>query len=639
MFRILPALRGYDELFRRLLGAIPPGSFYDDFSKPIVAWNSKPANFILETDQFNVPVHITVERIGDYHQNVDSQNVVPETTIVPGNQKTNFQLTLGRGLNRIKATENYPGGRTTYIEVIATTNAIVLEPQARELFVSDNLYQSQKSALYSRLSTRMLDQVISFQNLLTGIEALKVMTTRLIVRGMVHFPARDIGVRNVIEAFSLNTPVFKDSRSFSKFHIERERILRPTEIEAGEEAHVWFPNLSVTRWLAFIRMADSLRQNYQIQDIKDNLVTVDYKGEEQKHLFDFNSPGSNFLTNLSVTDCFNNIDVTFNIHTLMQYKWCLWAYYFDEFVTPLTPIGQARTSLDLGVPFDQGLSFDADPVDPYTDGWVGWSLSGRFEQDVKNTHDAIYGLDSHVVPSRQYTGRQCIYNRGPYTQMLNSHNFEIPLDAKVEIKDAVWEDQYTQGPIVSLDLTLPPGPFVAGEPVLAAVKYVDQNLMTNSSGTGLVTIKESDDGDTEQVGVTQNGFQWFYLTPTIAGETIHWDLDDGVYQGTSQERRVLPGTFNKFLISHIGPQQVGIPFSVTIQAADKFNNPVQDIGINHVVQIDTIIGFPADTVQPSSVELVNGQATFQVTMLAAGNGALRFKLLPIENDSNIFTVF
>lgn len=638
MFSISTSLRGYDDLFARQLAAIPAGNFYDDFSKPIVAWNALPTNLVLHSDQFEIPVRVTVERLGDYHPNVDQMNVFNEAMVVPNNYLTTFRLTLGRGLNRITARELTQGGRTAYIEVIATTNCLVLEPQARELFVSDNLYNLQRTAIFSRQSTRLLDQVLTFQNLLTGIEALKVLTTRLVTRGFVHFPARQIGIRNVIEAFSLNTPAIRDSRDFFPFQIERSRILRTEEVSAGEEAHVWFPNLSVTRWLAFLRMADSLRLNYRVLDIRDDRVKVEYKGEEQVHKFDYNAEGSNFLTNLSVGDCFNNIDVSFNMYMLMDYRWCMWTYLFDEFVTVDDPIGNARTMFDLDIPFDSGLPFDADPVDPFTDGWVGWSLSGRFEQDVRHTADARYGLDTHVVPSRTYTGKQCVYDRGPYTQMMNSLNYEVPLEAEVEIDSATWDDTYTQGSIVGVGLTIPNGPFTVGQQYLAAVKYVDAKGMANSSGSGSIRLTESNGGDIEDVPVAGGGFQWFYLTPTRAGSAIYWDLEDGALTGVSDEREVLPGAFSKFLISTIGDQVVGVPFSVTIQAADMFDNPVTDVGINTTVQINTVVGFLPGSADPTSVTLINGAATFPLTMTQTGSGALRFSILPVQTDSNIFTV-
>lgn len=641
MFSIKPPLRGYDDLFSSMIAAIPPGTFYDNFIYPIISWKADPISFTLETDQFNVPVLITLTGSGDYHQNVDSQNLRNGATIVPGNPTTAFPLTLKRGLCRITAIEQTPGGRTAFLDVIATTNAVILEPIAREMFVSQNQFNQQNSAIFSRFSTRLLDQVINFQRLMTGIESLKSITTRLAIRGFVHFPAREIGIPNVVETFSLNTPVFRDSRDFVPFDLERSRILRSTEIEAGEEAHVWFPNLAVTRWLAFISLADSLRQNYQVLDIRDNQVTIKYKGQTQRHRFDFNATGSSLLTNLSIGDCFNNIDMTFSMLMSLNYKWCVWSYLFDEFVTADDPIGRFRVELDTGVLLDQGLNFDGDPTDPFSDGWVGWSLDGRFEWDAPDTALALYGLDSHVVPSHTYTGPICVYPHGPYTQMMNTMNFEFDVDADIGIFDpgTEWDDTYTEGPIVGLGLDiLSSDPLTAGQSYLSAVKYVDANYMTNTSGSGLVTIQESNGGDSENVGVVTNGHQYFNLTPTKAGPAITWALSDGTYTGSSPAHHVLPGPFAKFIISPIGPQTLNVPFSVSVQAADQYDNPVTDVGINQTVQVNTVVGFPTDQVQPTSFDLTDGQATVLLSVTTTGSGALRFSLSPAQSDSNVFTV-
>lgn len=624
-----------------MIAAIPPGTFYDNFNYPIISWESTPTNFILETDQFNVPVRLTLTGSGDYHQNVDSQNLRGNTTVVPGNPTTTFSMTLKRGLCRITATELIDGGRTAYLDVIASTNCVILEPIAREVFVSQDLYNQQSAAIFSPFSTRLLDQVINFQNLLTGLESLKSMTTRLAIRGFVHFPARQLGIPNVVEAFSLNTPVFRDSRDFTPYDIEQSRILRSTEIEAGEEAHVWFPNLAVTRWLAFLSLADSLRQNYEVLEIQDNQIEINYKGQDQTHQFDFNAVGSNFLTNLSFNDCFNNIEMTLSMQMNLNYKWCVWSYTFDEYVMANDPIGRTRVMFDEGVPFDTGRNFDTDPIDPFSDGFIGWSLDGRFEQQAQNTTQAQLGLDSHMVPSSQYTGPACVYPHGPYSQMLNTMNFEIPIDAEISLfaPDTNWSNTYAQGAIVGLGMDIiPPDPLTAGVPVLAAVKYIDANYMTNSSGSGLVTIQESNGGLARNVGITSNGYQFFNLTPTKAGPAITWALSDGVKTGSSHPHHVLPAAFSMFQLSTIGPQSVNVPFAVTIQATDAYGNNVTDVGIDTTVQIQAIVGFPANTVLPTSVDLVNGTATVMVTVTVTGSGALRFSLLPVQSDSNIFTV-
>ncbi len=632
MFEVRAPLRGYDDLFSRLLAGTAPGRFYDDFTKPIVPWRADLTNLVLHSDRTDIPVRISVTRIGDYHPNVLPPDVVSEIQVVPQNPQTSFGITLGQGLNRIIAEELVTSGRTSYFEIIATTNTLLLEPMARELYVSESEYDEQMQALYSRFSTRMLDQVVSYQDLITEVQSLKIMAYRLLVRERVHFPAREIGIRNLIESFTLNTPYMRDQRYTEELEIERNRSLRGIEISAGQEAHVWFPNLAVTRWLAFTRMVDTLRDNYDFISVRDDLVRVSYKGETQQHKFDFNDPGSKFLTSLSYSNCFDNFDMNFTISFLLNYTWCVWAYPFDEFVTELTPIGQARTSFDLGVPFDSGLEFDADPIDPYTDGFVGWSLTGRFDSEAPQL-----ALDTHVVPSSQYAGPQCVYT-GPYTQMLNTHNFEIPIDAEVTIQSATWADGYGQAPIDSVGMTLPSIPqMIAGQQYLAAVKFTDLNGMTNSTGSGIIRITESAAGDVEDVPVASGGFQWFYLTPTRAGQT-YWDVASGPWTGRSDTISVVAGPFARFEVSVIPPLQVGQPYTLNLQTTDAYGNPQANYGVNDIVQIDEI-GFAFGSFSPTSVRLDHtGFATVQITFSQPGTGALRIKLNPVQTDTNIFIV-
>lgn len=635
-FSISVPLRGYDQLFADLISAIPTGTFYD-FTHQIVLWQNKPNLFIFNTDNYNVPVQIVVQRTGDYKQGVDQGNLIPSTFITPQNPQTSFSVTLGLGMNRLVAQEMITGGRQTVLEVIATPNDLIIDSIATQVNVSQTLLSNIQSALYSDYSTRLLDQVIQFQDLLPDFQSLRIIATKLVIRGMVHFPAEVLGVNNVISAFVLNNPVFQPQRQSSNFKIERTPIMRAQEVSAGQEAHIWFPNTLIARWAAFTRMANSFRNLYQLNTVTDVEVDLTFQGRDQIHNFDLTSPGASILTSI-FSNCFNNIQMQMTSSFTMNHKVFVWAYPFDEIVTAEAAIGTGRLSFDLGIPFDSGIPLDQDPVDPYTDGWVGWSLSGRFERDVTDTTLARYSLDTGVDPSPLFIGNQGTVYPGPYTQMMNSMNFELDVDSAVEINPAgtIWED-YTYGPIVGLALQLPFGPFQAGVPVLAYAKYVDQNGMTNMSGSGFIETQESNGGTEEDIPVAA-GFQAFMLTPTVAGPAIHWTLTDGTYTNVSESRQVLPGVFAAFRISTIGPQVKGVPFMVSIQATDAYGNDVTDVGINTKVTIQSTDGFLPGEVSPNFVNVVNGAATVQVTMSVAGSGTLTFSILPVASPSNYFTV-
>lgn len=641
-FQITTTNRGYDELFAALLAAVPAGEFYDH-TRPIVVWRVQPIMFQLITDNPDVPVKITTLRLGDYAQGVNAGNLVPEVQYMPATPTTTFSITLGRGLNRLIATEQVPGGRTISFEVIATTNATLFEGMGREISKSTLRVQDQSNALYSKYSTRMLDQVIDFQDLLPAVQSLKILSTKLLVRANIHFPAEDLGVRNNIEAFAINTPIFIPQREpTSMLQVERSRIQLVQENSAGQEAHVWFPNLSVTRWLAFTKLADSLRNNYQIESIKDDEIRIIYKGAEQIHRFDFDSAGSNFLTNLTLTNCFESIEVFAKIQTVSSYWLCVWSYPLDSFVTIDHPIGTSRAFLDSGVPFDSGLPFDSDPVDPFTDGWINWSLTGRFEFDAPDTTQAMYPFDSSVIPAIDYPGYKCVYTRGPYSQMFNSQRTDIDVDGTVGYNPTFsFLDDYTPGAIdrLAMDFPIPFVQLVAGTPVAVVVKYADALDMTNPTGAGSITIQESNGGTSTPATVVANGYVQMNLTPTIAGPSIYWDLTDGTFNGTTPPQSVLPGPFAAFEVSAIGTQSVGVPFLVTLQAQDAFGNDVTDVGPNNKVVIQAMPpGFVGNEANPSYVFLNNGMAFFSLQMDGPGTGQVEFKLGAVTQLSTSFTV-
>lgn len=631
-FGIELPLRGYDDLFDAMVTAVPSGTFYD-FRRPIVMWSSKPTNFIFETNNYGVPIKVEAERLGNYQQSVDQNNLVTTAFFVPYNPRTSFSLTLGIGINRIIATEQIPGGRQALLEVVATPNTIIFEPFGKEIYeYAVRIVTAQKDAIYSKYATRLLDQVITFQDLMPDFQALKILSTKLLVRGMVHFPATEIGVRNVIESFCLNTPIYKDQRPTIPYQVERSNIYRAVEQSSGAEAHVWFPNLAVSRWIAFTKMAASFKNLYELNEVTDTKVKVTYKGQEQTHLFDFNSPGSNFL-NLSLNDCFNNIDVSWSSGFILNHKICLWTYFFDEHVQGNKPIGQDRAGFDYGVPFDQDLYFDADPTDPFTDGWVGWSLSGRFEQDYPKYN----ALDTHVVPSITYPGTACVYP-GPYTQMMNTIRTDVDLlnNITYDPLNTNWGD-YAAGPAVALFLEFTTtGPLTAGIPELGLLKFVDAKNMTNISSTGTVYLEEVG-------GIGQNvpiaaGYQYFYFTPTKAGPATTWLMTDGVFLNESTPKEVLPGPFAGFKISIIPDQSVGVPFTVSVQAVDQYGNNQTEVGINNKVSIHSTGGFLPATVTPNYVNLIDGFATVELTMLNTGTGVLEFSIGSISQNSNFFTV-
>jgi hypothetical protein len=594
-FQIKTPLRGYDDLFDQLTGSIPAGDFYDtNLGYPIVAWSVKPVGFFLETNIPGIPIQVETMRIGDYHPGVDEGNLVKSVYFVPELDRTFFQVSLGLGLNRIIATELVPNGRVAILDVMATPNAVLFEPFGREIFKPVNIYNQQKNAIYSAYATRLSDQVIKFRDLLSEIQSLKILSTKMLIRSNVHFPGRQIGLKDFIQSFSFNTPEFVSMRASSTYDIEESRIQRVQQNSAGMEAHIWFPNRAVTRWLAFTRMADSFRNHYKFKNIRDDKVELVYKGKHQTHLFDYDSAGANFLTNLSITDCFENIDMFMSSQINSRYFFFMWTYTFDLFISDPSPL--------------------ADPVlDPWGDGWVGYSLTGRFDTDTIGGLDssvqpalfaprnftvsigspALFTLTSHgfvggeriqllttgslptglttqqdyfvlYVDSNTFsvattpggtalntTGTQsgthsiamnlygsgdtpglAVYYKGPYTQCFNTMSTDVDFTCPIGASGTL--ENYVAGSInhLAIDFPLNLTDLSVGDSYSVVVKFADSNNQTVSSGTGMIQIEESNGGTIQNVTVLSNGYVLATITPTQTG-SIYWSLSSGSLTGQS----------------------------------------------------------------------------------------------------------
>jgi hypothetical protein len=639
-FDVFPSYRGYDTLFDQMVAAIPPGTFYD-FSRPIVMWSRKPVPFLLTTDNPGYPVQVRRERLGEFDLGVDQLNRIDESTVVPqpGSLQTIFYLTLGRGRNRITVTELIPNstGRTKVVEVIATTNTVIYEAFGREISKSTDKAAEQQAALYSNFSTRLLDQLSEVGDILPDLQTLKVLSTKMLIRSFVHFPATEIGVRNEIESVTLNTPVLLTQREGSTYKIETSRIMRTIENQAGKEAHIWFPNLAVTRWLAYISMADNFKNNFTLLSVRDDFVLSKYKKWESEIYFDYNASGQNFLTNLSLEECFNNFVVSASTSMFIKMLICCWTYSLDTTITDQTPIGLSRAYLDSDIPFDSDVPFDFDSVDPFCDGFIGWDFAGRF--DGGNT------LDTMVSPALSYAGPACGYP-GPYTQLLDSNRSDIEL---TEIVSAIGlMADYTYGPIVGIGLDFTNTnfgveqnfirKFAAGSPVLIVVKYVDALNMTNLTGSGVIQILEPLTGVTEFAPVAA-GFVYIYYTPTVITPSTNFYLYDGSYSATSDPFEVIPAVFGGLVVvGAISNQLVGVPFNVTVQAVDMYGNYVTDTNGNTIGHVLPSGSFDAGDPTPSLLNFVNGQCTISLTMLQPGTGQLVFDLALFTVNSNTFTV-
>lgn len=407
----------------------PKGPYYLTEGN-IVPFTPQPTVLRIETDRVGEPIRIEVIQSQPIGSGVDPRQQRAIYTVVPASEVVTVGVQLGRGINRIIMTVVNREDERALLLVNATTIVSVFEAFARVLFTeATRIIDEQQRAISSRLATRLLEPFISFQDLLPDIQSLKILSTRLAAKGLIHSVGTDLGVTELTKALSLTTPVFKPmDKDTDDLFPSLDPWTNNASQFGGLEAHVWLPNVGIASWLAFLGYISNQPDLFEIISVSEGEVVVRFQGELQRHRFDFDAFGTDFLTTQATTECFKSIIITVTMDVLLTIAMCAATYTFDLFIDETNLLGDCRRTFDSGIPFDSDCPLDGDPVDPFTDGWEGLSLSGRFEQDSPFTHP----LDTFVVASSAYSGSVCGYE-GFYTQLIENQRYDIDLAVPISV--------------------------------------------------------------------------------------------------------------------------------------------------------------------------------------------------------------
>lgn len=412
----------------------PSGHFYE-LLNDIVPFSPQPTVLKIESDLVGNGIEVEVVQINSPTAGVDPRKNQRVYTIVPTSTVATVGVQLGRGLNKI-IVRSLSSDESALVYVRATTIVALWEAFARVLYIDAvRIINEQQQAVSSKLATRLIEPFISFQDLLPEVQSLQILATRLAARGLVHTVGTNTGATELAKALTLSTPVYKKmDKDTSDLFPSLDPWVNNASQYSGREAHIWIPNLGVANWLAFLGYIASQPDLFSILSISEREVVVEYQGEVQHHLFDFDAFGTDFLTTLAQSECFKSIIVSMTIDVNLTFTICAAAYTFDLFITEDHPLGQCRFYLDSNFPLDSNCLFDSDELDPFSDGWVGLSLTGRFEQDVPFHHP----LDTFIVPSPLYTGNTCGYD-GFYTQVVANQKYEFDCDVSVTVSGFIQE--------------------------------------------------------------------------------------------------------------------------------------------------------------------------------------------------------
>lgn len=412
----------------RLLDSVPPSNFVLK-RQYNVAYSFDPTVFELRTVTPNSPVEIVVVRRGLPGDVTETQRYV----VIPQTETQLISIRLGRGTNVVTAYDSFGRGDTAI--VATTTYAAVLCSYAREIYNFSRVeVDEQETAIFSPVSTRLAEPLLRFTDLLPDVRSQQVLAAKLAIRSLVSDPGRQIGVRDMLTALTLSTPIFVPQQPDEQYFDPTTRpMFNSQEAFAGVEAHVWLANACVQRWLAFINYIQNA-DAFQLLEVSESEVLFrDNNGDVQRHTFDFTAEECSLTTLALQALCFDTIDILIAINSTTDIKVCAAAYPLDMRPVPSDPVRP------LGDEFGIELA-----LDPGFDGYVDFSVTSHWDSTVT--------LDSQgAVPSVASGESTCVYSNGFAVRPVLLASVNTTIDAEPSI--AITTDVQTAVGAV-LDLLL-----------------------------------------------------------------------------------------------------------------------------------------------------------------------------------------
>jgi hypothetical protein len=490
----------------------PKGQFYllDGSISPL---KPQPTILTIKTDRIGKVIRIDVVQGDSITAGVDTRKNSKTYTVVATSEETRIGVQLSRGYNKITASIlGYSD--VDYLITRATTIVTLWESFARVLYQeSFRIIDEQTAAITSKLATRLLEPFISFQKLLPDLQSLQILATRLVSRGLIHSVGTNIGVTELAKSLTLTTPVYEP---IAKDTQDLDPALDPwSKSVGGREAHVWIPNVGITSWLAFLGYVSNQPDVFELVSISEREVIVKYQGDIQRHQFDFDIFGTDFLSALAQSECFKSINILVTIFSELTIPICAASYTFDLFIGSDNLLGQCRTVFDSNMLLDTDCLLDADDIDPFTDGWLNLSLTGRFEQDYPYQHV----FDTFIVPSTSYGGDVCGYP-GYYAQVVENQKYDVEIFPDFQVLG--WVQTAMGWTLQSPDLTKWD----------IKINHLTGTLLAVSGSTRVVDkFKVTKPDTTEAAFSITNGGAVQVVTPPpggeLLGDTLYLKATDG----------------------------------------------------------------------------------------------------------------
>lgn len=343
MLRLIPAsyLLPWDYIYTNLLNVVPAGTAYFQQLTVLPYSDVKPTEFLVITDHFvTTKIYLNNQLIGSF---------VPTSGI--------FRLSISLNpppLGNDLVADNGVDEPAIF-SCAATTHAGFYEAWAQELYQYLNYtIETYFNAMNSPWATFFVEYQLPWKHLLPDVVELRILAVKLAANCLFGEFGENGGVTDLISSFCLSTPAVIRGTNPELYQPD---LFNPTlsgSDATGFEAHVWFMNKCLNRWLAFTTLLGNL-DCFVVKRVSEDVVIFQLAGTDlyKQHLFDTTGTDCSVLSLIDFLGCLDRWSVTGDLVLRSYPSFCFFATPFDQVVMPP---GIGGTFFDSGVAFDSVLS-------------------------------------------------------------------------------------------------------------------------------------------------------------------------------------------------------------------------------------------------------------------------------------------
>ena len=380
-----------DQIFQRIMAAIPPGLAYTTSGPNPRPIEARTAFLITGTMGLRVRVYLN----GGFVSEIGIDSVAVRLTLGP--------LTPWPDVNWVRVVDDV--GEEASIGVSLSYQALVHKGAALDYFRHTYLdYLVQYWSLTSRWSSRPTEFRFKYHQSLPDTQALRALAVKLLGRAVFHGAPTTLGIDSIASAFSLGSPVIVPMMPGSVVDPAIHTLWPAPASYHGYEFNVWLPDLPTARERALWQLAANVPQQLRLRSAVEATSYIGVGMGSWDPTDEGDEPG--WQTVLHSYGPQHNLQYLLGLIGTMD-AWL-------AFVSPLTSVEVARRfwsyrpdtvvmppGLGAGTPFDGGTFDSGSPLDsgePFTELWTGCSLT-PFDSDV--WADSVVSISTELSSQRR----------------------------------------------------------------------------------------------------------------------------------------------------------------------------------------------------------------------------------------------